>query len=351
MVAWDLNPEPFVTRWSRRALTVGGVFALAALVARTFPILLLVAIALDLYRRRSWLSVRFLLFFCWYLFYYSAGVLGCGLVWIGNLPWVRNGFPERLAQATSALAVWWATGLYRGGGRIFGIRTDVEGDDLVDRGPFILFLRHASLIDVLLGLCWIQGPHGILLRHVLKSELLWDPCVDIAGHRWRNVFVRRGSGETAQELALLVKTMEDLGPKDGVLIYPEGTRFTPEKRERILASLKEKRPELYPLASAIKNLLPPRVAGPLALLDRNDAARADVLFCAHTGFEGTRHLRSFLSGSLLGAHVRIRFWRVPFAEIPGDRDARIAWIYDWWKRLDEWVGESAAWEDVSADRA
>jgi len=105
MVARELNPEPVLVRWSRRGLTIGGIFALAALVACTFPILLLAAIALDLTRRRSWLSVRFLLFFSWYLLYYTAGVLGCGLVWIGNLPWVRRGFPVRLAQATSALAV------------------------------------------------------------------------------------------------------------------------------------------------------------------------------------------------------------------------------------------------------
>jgi len=107
-----------------------------------------------------------------------------------------------------------------------------------------------------------------------------------------------------------------------VLIYPEGTRFTPEKRDKILASLAKKDPPAYQQARALKNLLPIHPGGPLALLEGNEGA--DVIFCAHVGLEGTMHLHDFLNGAVLGSTLRVRFWRVPFAEIPKSHDDRVA---------------------------
>ena len=91
----DLNPEPLRVRWGRRALTVSGVFALSAFVAATFPLLAVVALLLDLYRRHAWLSLRCLLFFCGYLFYYCAGILGCFGAWM-----LSGGSDARCARLT-----------------------------------------------------------------------------------------------------------------------------------------------------------------------------------------------------------------------------------------------------------
>ena len=63
--------------------------------------------------------------------------------------------------------------------------------------------------------------------------------MDLVGQRLPNVFVRRGSGRPAREAALVASLAEGLGPRDGVVIYPEGTRFTPAKRARALARLAE----------------------------------------------------------------------------------------------------------------
>jgi hypothetical protein len=35
-------------------------------------------------------------------------------------------------------------------------------------------------------------------------------------------------------------------------------------------------------------------------------------------------------------------WLAPAADRPTDPDAQVAWIYDWWKRLDEWIDEQPA---------
>jgi hypothetical protein len=29
-------------------------------------------------------------------------------------------------------------------------------------------------------------------------------------------------------------------------------------------------------------------------------------------------------------------------EVPTDREARIDWLFDWWKQIDDWIGEHLA---------
>jgi 1-acyl-sn-glycerol-3-phosphate acyltransferase len=153
------------------------------------------------------------------------------------------------------------------------------------------------------------------------------------GNRLPNSFVGRSSGDSYREVEL----MRNLGPQDGVIIYPEGTRFTEARRDRIIDQL-ERKGETYlaERAREFKNVLPPRLGGPLNLLERNEAA--DVVFCAHFGFDGVVDLRDFLRGSLVGRVVRVRFWRVSFASIPKTREERADWLFENWARIDDWVG-------------
>jgi len=36
----------------------------------------------------------------------------------------------------------------------------------------------------------------------------------------------------------------------------------------------------------------------------------------------------------------MRFWSVPPEEIPAGEEARVAWLYDWWARIDAWIGDN-----------
>jgi hypothetical protein len=46
--------------------------------------------------------------------------------------------------------------------------------------------------------------------------------------------------------------------------------------------------------------------------------------------------------------VRLKFWRFPAAEVPrDDRDALIAWLYERWHELDDWIGEARASGELS----
>jgi len=128
----------------------------------------------------------------------------------------------------------------------------------------------------------------------------------------------------------------NLGRADGVLIFPEGTRFSLRRRAEAITKLALSHPDLATRAQALENVLPPRLGGILALLEA--APGADVVFGAHTGFDGVRTLADLVGGALVGRTIRLRLHRVVAGEIPADHDARIAWLFDEWKKVDDFVG-------------
>ena len=69
--------------------------------------------------------------------------------------------------------------------------------------------------------------------------------------------------------------------------------------------------------------------------------RADAIVVAHAGLEGFAHVADVWSGALVGRTVRVRFWRVPRALIPNDDDARAAWLYGEWAKIDAFIGEAS----------
>lgn len=333
MGSWSRKPGALLEMWGRRLITIPLYFLLCLIVVTTLPLLFGIAALIDAVRGRPLVTVRCFAFFTWYLLCEVIGVCASFAAWLASGGGVAR---ERFMAWNFALECWWARTLLRGAQWVFGMRVEVEAPPDLGRGPIILFSRHASVGDTLLPAVFVSSRYGIVLRYVLKRELLWDPCLDIVGNRLRNCFVRRGSGESARDIALVQELMEDLGPRDGVLIYPEGTRFTAAKRQRILQRLAQKgNADLLSKAAALQHLLPPRLGGALALLEPN--VRADAVFCAHTGFDGAGSFTDLLNGSLVNRLVRVCFWRVPYAEIPRAAAAQADWLYAQWARIDRWI--------------
>ncbi len=323
-------------RLTRRLVTIPLYFALFALAVVSLPVALVAAIASDLARGVRFAVTRALLFFTWYLGCECVGLLHAFGLWLWRL--AAHPEPARWLAANVRLKARWAGWLWRGAEIFFGLRAEIEGDREAARGPVLVLMRHASTADTILTSTFLTLRHGTDFRHVIKRELLWDPCLDVAGHRLPNYFVDRDSDDSAAEIRAVARLAEDLGPGDGVLIYPEGTRFTPAKRARILEKLTASGDrELAHRASSLVNVLPPRLGGTLGLLDA--APGVDVVFCAHVGFDGIQSFNQFLAGGLVNRTVRIAYWRVPAANIPADRDARIDWLFDHWARIDAWIAE------------
>ena len=324
------TPESFAARWGRRALTIPGYALLAALTIGLLPLLLPVALAIDLARGTPWALARTVLFLPWYFALETLGLASAGALWL-----LRPLAGARYEHWNFRLQCLWARLLFGGACRLFGMRLEVAGEAALAGGPTLLLMRHASVADTLLPAVLVSSRTGRRLRYVMKRELLWDPCLDVVGQRLRNAFVRRGTRDAA-ETELVRALARELGPDEGVLLYPEGTRWTPARRRAVIDKLaRSADPKLLERAHALQWLLPPRLGGVLALLE--GAPEADVVFAVHTGFEGVRTLADVWNGALVGTRVQIRFERIPAAEIPTDREDRIDWILDHWARLDAWL--------------
>jgi len=82
--------------------------------------------------------------------------------------------------------------------------------------------------------------------------------------------------------------------------------------------------------------LPPQPSGALAALR---ARETDIVFVAHTGLGLAAYPGQFWREMPIGQTMHTRMWFVPASELPTDDDERIAWLYDWWKRIDGWIDE------------
>jgi 1-acyl-sn-glycerol-3-phosphate acyltransferase len=223
--------------------------------------------------------------------------------------------------------------------KIFGVTMDVEGLEEMRDEPFILLIKHTSMADTTLPLFLFSVRRGTRLRYVLKEEMLNNPLFNIVARMFPNIFIKRGSGDSESQYQRIAKLSGGLNPGDGVVIFPEGTRFSDEKRDRVQKKLaKSTNALLKGHAARIKNILPLRAGGAAALIE--NAPNAHVLFCGHIGFEGSRTMRHLWRGALIGNKIKVEFWSHAPESIPKTKGALEAWLYDQWERVDAWVTEA-----------
>ena len=309
-------------------LTVPSVVVGFALLTALAPALILVGTMVDLARRttagRPAMALRSLAFLWIYLLGELWALATLGVT--APLP------PQPRAELTYRLQDKWAGWNLLAMHRLFSVEFDVSGEGAVLPGPIVLLARHASIVDTLLPAQFVARPSGLRLRYVLKKELLVDPALDIAGNRLPNAFVDRAARDLA-ERAAIEALAASMGPGDGLLIYPEGTRFSPEKLARAQRRSSGEH-ESASIVAGLRRVLPPKPGGTLAILDATDA---DVVVFAHRGLEGLATLKDIWRGDLVGSRVEIVMWRVPHDQIPATRPERTEWLYRLWAEVDAWV--------------
>jgi len=297
------------------------------LITALAPVWIPVAFLVGFVRRCSFVVLRLLMFFWVYLSIELIGLVAAAGIYL-----ITPNNIGRRHDLFFGLECWWGASLFQSLCRFLSLSTSIEGDDQILPGPVLVFVRHASIIDTAVPVAFLSKAKGLRLRYVFKRELLVDPCIDVAGHASPNYFIDRG-GIAHEELAGIRKLADNLGD-EGVLLYPEGTRFTERKKRIALKRLAKTHPELVTVAESFKHSLPPKAGGALTLLDA--APHADVLIVAHRGLEGLAEVTDLLSGAVIGKKVEIRIWRINAADIPRG-EARRRWLFDWWKRVDDFV--------------
>jgi 1-acyl-sn-glycerol-3-phosphate acyltransferase len=319
----------------RRLVSIPLLLCLTLLTTALLPALILLALLLQLLPACRG-ALRTLAFAFCYLWCETAGVLACFTAWLHAVVTRRRREDPRYLASNYQLQRWWVQSLYSAGLWLYGVRLQISGEDALHGGAPILMPRHASLADTLLPLVCYGLPYNIHLAYVMKRELLWDPCLDIVGHRVPNFFIDRAAEDGSAEANGMAKLLRELPADTGLLIYPEGTRFSNARRERAMRRLQPVVTEQqWQRMQSWRDLLPPRLGGPMTLLRENPGR--DLLFCAHLGFEGASHLRNLFSGKWTNALIKVHFWRIPFARIPKGDEALQAFLWTQWDQMQQHV--------------
>jgi 1-acyl-sn-glycerol-3-phosphate acyltransferase len=272
--------------------------------------------------------------------------------------WIASGFGGRLGtesyQARHYMVMRSFLNLmYRVAQRACGLRVRVAGPATApgpgDR-PVIVLSRHAGPGDSLLLIHHLLSACGRRPRVVMKAALQLDPITDVVANRVPNAFLRHparaGTGGTvglrstaglSGTVGQIRRLAAGLDASGALVIFPEGGNWTPRRWRRTIDRLRQRgQEELAGRAAAMPNVLPPRPAGTLAALAA--CPDADVIFVAHTGLDRLVSVRDVWRSLLADMEVRARWWQVPSADVPrADREAQVAWLYDWWERIDGWI--------------
>ncbi len=218
------------------------------------------------------------------------------------------------------------------------IRTVGPSPDAHPGKPLLVFCRHAGPGDSFTLMYALMHWYGREPRVVLRETLSWDPMIGVLLTRLPSRFIsaRPAPGRDVEsEVGDLARNLDE---NDAFVLFPEGGNFTPERRERAIGRLH--RLGLHRMAERAEEMihvLAPRPGGVLAALDA--APEADVLLVAHTGLDHVVGIADVWRSLPMDKRLLMGWWRIPREEIPGDREARIEWLFEWWRHVDVWVAE------------
>ncbi len=216
------------------------------------------------------------------------------------------------------------------------IETDGPTPDAHPGKPLLVCCRHAGPGDSFTLIHALMHWYDREPRVVLKDTLQWDPAIEVLLHRIPARFIspNPGAGEDLESQIRALAT--GLDRDDAFVIFPEGGNFTAQRRDRAIARLRKLGLErMAQRAEAMTNVLAPRPGGLLAALDA--APEADVVLVAHTGLDHLLTVGDIWRELPMDKQIVMRWWRVPRAEIPPDREGRIDWLFSRWEEIDDWI--------------
>ncbi|MGH3929702.1 MAG: 1-acyl-sn-glycerol-3-phosphate acyltransferase [Pseudonocardiaceae bacterium] len=323
------------SRWVRRVVLAPAMVLFTVFVLTTLPVWLLLAAALSPFLPGRLRALRVLWVAVVALVLESVVLVALLGLWLAAGFGVATRTPP-FQYLHYQLVGWYLGVLYREAARVLRLRVDIEGpgpDDYLDR-PLLVFCRHAGPGDSFLLVHALVNWYAREPRIVLSEALQWDPALDVVLNRLPNRFLPDGGGEQLQQRIGALATALD--HNDAFVIFPEGGNFTERRRLAGIARLRARGlEEMARRSEAMRHVLPPRPGGVAAALAA--APDADVVWVAHAGLDHLYTLADIWRELPLDGTVRMRWWRVPAAEVPRDEDVQVEWLYHWWARIDDWV--------------
>jgi 1-acyl-sn-glycerol-3-phosphate acyltransferase len=330
---------PLPPRWVRRLGLAPLVLVLVPVSALLLPLAMLVAALSDRLVPGRHRPLRLVVFAFTYLALEAAVLIACFALWIWSGFGRRLGDEEFLDRHYRLLG-WYLDRLIGTARRLFAIRLEITetGRIGIDR-PRIVLSRHAGPGDSFLLV------HAVCRRNrrpriVLKDTFQWEPMFDTVLHRLPCRFISPNptAGARSELIAEIAGLARGMGPRDSLVIFPEGGNITPSRRTHSIAKLEERGMiEQAEQARRMRHVMAPRTGGPLAALAA--CPEADVAFVAHTGLEQMSSPVDLWRGLPMDSSVSVRGWNVPREGIAESDQERVRWLYEWWKRIDSWIAD------------
>jgi hypothetical protein len=326
-------PSAYPAAIPRRIVMVILIWLGFALVLVLTPLLLLVSVAADLVLRRpGWPTTRMAVFL--FVAFWIEVTSEVRVLWALLIhPFTRQDWTHMNHQ----LMHWWVGRLAKGAERVVGLRLQVDVPDDLRPGPYLTFAQHVSIVDAIAPAYLLGTVRGWYVRYTLARGLRVGPCLDIVGHRIPNHFVARGASDNTRELATMRTLVADMEDDELAVIFPGGGLFTPTGLTRAVEKLRERGSPEAEAAAAYRHVLPPRPGGVQAFFD--GAPTANVLVVGHVGFEPVASIKKLWEVLPLSDPVEVRFWRYDRAEVPPGEAERLAWLYEKWAVMDEWIDD------------
>ena len=210
------------------------------------------------------------------------------------------------------------------------VRWDVPGLEGLEREDWYLVVaNHQSWVDILV-LQRILNRRVPFMKFFLKKELFWVPLLGLAWWSLDYPFLERSS-TPSRDLDTILRSCRkfQLTPVS-IMVFAEGTRFTPEKGAR--------------QGSRFRHVLKPKAAGLTALLQGMGDHIRSVLDVTIAYPGGPPTFWEFLCGRT--REIRVRVEVVPVdPELVGDFAADKAyrrrfteWLNELWTRKDQRMG-------------
>ncbi|MGI8558652.1 MAG: 1-acyl-sn-glycerol-3-phosphate acyltransferase [Solirubrobacteraceae bacterium] len=200
--------------------------------------------------------------------------------------------------------------------------------------PLILFSRHAGPGDSFLVVNALLERYDRRPRIVMKQTLALDPALDVLCNRLPNALIDTSDPDKCERQ--ISRLSRDLDGRGVLVLFPEGGNYTPKRRRDAIKSLRRRghRSEAA-RAEQMTHVMPPKMTGASAALNANP--EADVIFAAHTGLGHEAFPLEMWRNPPTDRTVRMRMWLAPAAERPTTAEQQTDWLFQWWKRLDDWI--------------
>jgi 1-acyl-sn-glycerol-3-phosphate acyltransferase len=329
--------------WLRRLVLGPAVVALTVVAVTGLTVLLLVGVALSTVLPGRWRPLRLIWMVLLYLVLETVALVALLGLWVASgLGWrIRS---PRFQRAHYVLVEWFLQVLFRECSRVLHVRVAVEGPPPTSYGgrPLLILSRHAGPGDSFLVVHALVNWYDREPRIVMKDTLQWDPAIDVVLNRLPNRFIRPNPGGAAEQVTRLVGQLSrNLDHNDAFVIFPEGGNFTEHRRKRAIERLRRKgHIDEAQKAEQLRHVMAPKPGGVLEAL--KTAREADVVFVAHTGVEHMTTVLDVWRELPMDREIQMRWWIVPAAEVPAGEEERIDWLFAWWARIDDWIGERQA---------